>query len=482
MSETNIVGSALKKSFFYGSGSIISKAIGFFMLPIYTRFLTPEDYGVASLLVFYISLIQLIFGAQLEQGINYFYHNEGKKLNTLWLNSVSMSAIGCLLPTIASWFFAKNISILLFNTDVYEKPLKLIIFAIALQILETYGMQYLRIIDRYKTYFFISQIKLFSQLTSNIYCIVVLDLGIIGVAIGTLTGSLVGSALASVLPCFNLKDTKISLSLLKSLTIYCYPLWLTSFIGLYTSSLPQFVIARLVSLSDLGLYNLANTLALLIGVLFWGPFFSYWQVERFKIQKKPNAKRQYQSFFKIAMLISSLITLGLSLLSKPVIFYMSDEAFHTAYKAVLPLALAVTFRYITWYLNFSFLITKKTHENLKNNIFNALITTFIISIGVDFSNFIGISWLLAISTVLTSFYCLVRSKKLYDMGINWQSFILLPASVSIIVIAINASAIDQLSLGKDYLVRIIICVFASVFVFSLLRHSYKGYKKHGEIK
>ena len=32
----------------YGIGGLLPQVIGFFLLPVYTRFLTPEDYGIVE--------------------------------------------------------------------------------------------------------------------------------------------------------------------------------------------------------------------------------------------------------------------------------------------------------------------------------------------------------------------------------------------------------------------------------------------------
>ena len=40
----------LKHSAIYGVGTALTKAVGFLMIPIYTRYLTPADYGIFELL------------------------------------------------------------------------------------------------------------------------------------------------------------------------------------------------------------------------------------------------------------------------------------------------------------------------------------------------------------------------------------------------------------------------------------------------
>src|SRR5690554_5032844 len=57
----------------YAIGNIARKLIGFLMLPIYTRFLSPADYGAVGLLGFALALLEPFFGARLAQAIPKFY-------------------------------------------------------------------------------------------------------------------------------------------------------------------------------------------------------------------------------------------------------------------------------------------------------------------------------------------------------------------------------------------------------------------------
>jgi O-antigen/teichoic acid export membrane protein len=43
--------SALRDSFVYGVASVLSKGLAIFLLPLYTRVLSPGDYGAHDLLI-----------------------------------------------------------------------------------------------------------------------------------------------------------------------------------------------------------------------------------------------------------------------------------------------------------------------------------------------------------------------------------------------------------------------------------------------
>ena len=58
----------------YGTGVILSKAVAFVMLPVYTRYLTPADYGVLQLIDMVVEVASIVAGSRLGAGIFRYYH------------------------------------------------------------------------------------------------------------------------------------------------------------------------------------------------------------------------------------------------------------------------------------------------------------------------------------------------------------------------------------------------------------------------
>ena len=67
----------IKDTFVYGLGSGIKKFIGLFLLPFYTRALSPSDYGIIDTLatgVFFLSaFLNMGYYAQLGSKVDLFY-------------------------------------------------------------------------------------------------------------------------------------------------------------------------------------------------------------------------------------------------------------------------------------------------------------------------------------------------------------------------------------------------------------------------
>ena len=65
----------VKHTSMYSVGSIASKAIGFFLIPLYTHFLSPEDYGVLELLTMMVILTGIIIQGGIATAVFKFFNN-----------------------------------------------------------------------------------------------------------------------------------------------------------------------------------------------------------------------------------------------------------------------------------------------------------------------------------------------------------------------------------------------------------------------
>ena len=69
-----------KHTLIYGTGILLGKAIGFFLIPLYTHYLTPRDYGILELLDLTGYIMGEFFGMGLSESIlrYYPYYSEEK--------------------------------------------------------------------------------------------------------------------------------------------------------------------------------------------------------------------------------------------------------------------------------------------------------------------------------------------------------------------------------------------------------------------
>jgi len=88
----------LKHSSIYGLGSIIGQAIGFLLLPLYTRYLTPADYGVMALIDVARWMVGLIISLGIINALSRFYYEyEEQQKRNLVISSAYWIAFAVLI-------------------------------------------------------------------------------------------------------------------------------------------------------------------------------------------------------------------------------------------------------------------------------------------------------------------------------------------------------------------------------------------------
>src|SRR5438128_6719611 len=67
------IATALKHSFVYGIGGFLLKGISFFLLPLYTHYLSPRDYGVFEVLELSMSLLGMFLNMGITAALLRYY-------------------------------------------------------------------------------------------------------------------------------------------------------------------------------------------------------------------------------------------------------------------------------------------------------------------------------------------------------------------------------------------------------------------------
>ena len=70
----------LTHSSIYGLGTVTSRLVAFLLLPLYTRYLTPKDYGILELIDITTGTIALVVSLGIIRSMSRFYYDE-KDLN-----------------------------------------------------------------------------------------------------------------------------------------------------------------------------------------------------------------------------------------------------------------------------------------------------------------------------------------------------------------------------------------------------------------
>lgn len=98
--------SLFKNSFIYILGDVLNKSIPFLMLPIFTRYLTPEDYGIISVFTVLVSILAVFTGLSIHGVINVnFFKMQKDELKVFIGNCLIILNVSTLIVFICVYLF-----------------------------------------------------------------------------------------------------------------------------------------------------------------------------------------------------------------------------------------------------------------------------------------------------------------------------------------------------------------------------------------
>lgn len=448
----------------YAIGNIARRFVGFAMLPIYTRFLTPADYGVIGLLTFALALLEPILGARLGWAVPKFYFDapDHRGRRTVIWAALGLTGAASVVSVIVLILFRNVAAHILFGNGKYALALGMFAISLLTQPVEQVGMMYLRLRESSGLFLVFSVGKLFLQLVLNLLLVVYWRDGVVGVVLS----AVISSVLISVASCIYVAaheapafDWQVTRRMLQ----FCWPLWLSALAGLYIGASGALFLRTFDTLGDVGRLQLALKFAATVGFLVWMPFQQHWEPMSFQYYKQADGKRKFQVAF---IAISALMFVGglaISIFAEPVIRIMAAKSFYAAESVVPALTLALVLDRLRTFFDFSFMITDRTKMRGAYQYGTAAALTVAYLALVPHFGLIGAAAAQCLTLVGTFIYVYYLSQRYYDPGIK-----LMPIGLFVLIgfgATIAVSPVSQISnLGIDLLIRLIVLVIATTLM------------------
>jgi len=319
----------------YTMGTILSRVISFLMIPIYTNYLVPAEYGTLELLSMTVDVISTIIGIGMTATIMRFYYkydNEDDKKR-----AASTALIGTMtlmsLASATSLLFASSLSQAVFKSPDYAPHFRVIFITMFLSSGIEIPMVLLRAKLRSVNYVVISLTKMVMQLSLNIYFLVVLDLGVFGVLYSTL---IVNAIVCAYLTISTFRETgiKFSSTIYREMLKFGAPLIIADLSIFILTYADRYFLNYYCDLTTVGVYSLAYKFGMLVSLLFGGPFYGIWGASMFEYAKKENGKEVFASVMNYFLMGALAISLFFSLFTKDLLRIMANPEYWSAYKIV----------------------------------------------------------------------------------------------------------------------------------------------------
>ncbi len=347
----------IKDTFVFALGSLGSKLILFFLVPLYTNFLTTSEYGKAELVNTFSSLVIPFSALTINEAVIRFgLMKDIKKENVLLssyvvlLFSILSSLLICyalrFYPPLTDWWGYLFIYVVFSNFSEVEKC-------------------YLKVKNQNKKFAIISIVQTAVLALSNILLLTVLRTGIRGY----LTSSIIAIGSSSIITFFaagipsDLKKSKFDTALLKKMLVYSSPLIFSSISWWVIHSCDKIMIERMVDDSSLGLYTAASKIPSLINVII-AIFNQAWGLSSIREVESGGDTKYYADVFEKFSLVLFIAAIGFTTIIKYFMSIYVGKEFIEAWRYVPLLLSAAVFYSISAFIGSMYSALQKSINNM----------------------------------------------------------------------------------------------------------------------
>lgn len=332
-----------KNSLVYVLGRALTHAVGFFMIPVYTRYILPSNYGAMELIEIMSSVVIMIISLGVADSMPRYYYGEKSEKKRNETVSTIIIGFGLLaIPVVAAFLvFSGYLSYLIMDEPQYRYFLQVAIITVWFTMLSEVAFSYLRMLYMAKLFVIVTTLQLIAALSLNIWFVVFMKLDILGIFYSTLiTEGITGVLLSGII--IKKVGTKVSFSLLKRLVQFGLPL-VPSRIGLMVGFVSNRFFIRWLGAADptsaltmLGLFSLGHKFGVIVNRFINAPFNSFWTPRKMELllNEDPASRKTIARVCTYATFLTVYVALGMTAGIESLIHILADPKYYGAHVVV----------------------------------------------------------------------------------------------------------------------------------------------------
>lgn len=384
-------------------GSLSTKFLSFFLVPLYTNILTTEEYGVFDVINTTVTILVPLLTMNICDSVFRFVMDKECSEKSvvsysakIFLTSQLILCIFVFVNHFGGWFITLDLYatyfILLFVVNSFNA------------IITNYARGKDRILD-------ISISGALSSATTiflNLLMLVVLKRGIVGYFIANIVGILVQCVYLLISTSYikNIEIKKISVNLKRDMIDYSRPLIANSIAWWINSVSDRYFVIAFCGMAENGIYSIAYKIPSIISI-FQSIFGQAWTL--FAIQEYEDTDKD-SMFSKMYEVYNFFVVLGCTILislNKILAYFLYAKDFYRAWRYVPFLIISSMFSALSAYLGGLFAAGKESKAVMKSTLWGAFVNIALNLILIQMIGVLGA----AIATAVS--YCVVWGIRIY---------------------------------------------------------------------
>ena len=464
---TKLKSKVISAGIWYTVGNMLIKGINFLSLPLFSRLLNTEEFGIYNVFVSYEAILYVIIGMAIHSSIRSANIKFKGNINE-YTSSVSIIyLVNAMIMLFIALIFNKQLSKLL----AFDKLIivLLIFYSLGSALLSLYN-NYISLEYSYKKYLLVS----FFNSVGNVCISLVLILTIfkkkrdIGRIVGATSTICI---LAFFILCIMYKKAKpkINKSYWKFAVKYSIPIVPHRISQVLLAQFDRIMIRSIVGNAAAGIYSLAGNIMLILTIITdsistaWSTWF-YDQISENRIESINKRAKQLSFFFVV-------LTVGLLTISPELIIILGGKEYSAGQYVAIPMIVDAFILFI-----YNIIVSSEYYKNKTTYIMLGTMVAMVINLITNYVFISKYGFIAAAYTTLFSYMCylilhIVISHKVVGFFVLELKFFLMELVIIIL------TAIFDLLFIRTFWLRVVVGISITIPIIAYLLKETKIYKK-----
>jgi O-antigen/teichoic acid export membrane protein len=365
----------------YGLGDFLLFGLSYIVvIPIMTRFLTPQEYGVVATLTSITLLVSWTMQFGLPSAALRYYYTYSNTTRHEFLVSVWLLCLGlALLVGLVILVLGEPVWNYFVRSAPFYPYAPMIVLIAFGGVTNTFRTVLLRATERPRLYIAADVGQFVCQVLLVLCAIAVADLGVMGVVLGTLVATVISAVISTFFMLYRVHLERVSLRI-QGIFGFAWPLYLSYMIGFLQQRSSVLILQFIVAGSAIGLFAIGQQIGSVI-LMASSSFTKAWQPYLYGQSPDQARRTLYRIGISVPLIMIGVVALGL--LSQELIGLLTSSAYEDAWVVVIPVAFGAGMVAISGFVNSGIYYAKRTSYEtivaLIAAVFNILISFWLIS-------------------------------------------------------------------------------------------------------
>jgi len=331
----------IKNSFIYLLPVVWGNLIPMLTLPIFTRILTKEDYGVLALAQIYAIFLSGLsnFGLPVGYERNFFQYRGQKETAELIYSTLLFVIASFLICVVITYLFKSYLSKWIIGSSVHANLLFWTFCSTGIASVRAYYLTYFKNTENSKAFVWYTIDESALGVVLSLFLVAYLRIGVIGLVWGQLMASFI-ILVFLIFKFLRLHPFSFSWHILKDLLKLSYPLTPRIFFGVIGNQFDKYMIGLMATVGGVGIYSIGQKVANII-FTYMTAIQNVYSPQVYKRMfdlgdKGGESIGRYLTPFAYASIFPALL---ISLFSEEVISILTPQSYHGAIDIVIVLSM-----------------------------------------------------------------------------------------------------------------------------------------------